>query len=108
MGMKHVEEDEYGLYIWMTGDGRRVADEDGNTMNIPSKRGDRSKIDALRQAARYYGVPDGKPVFLSGRRRVTDSEHDYQQERLRAGLVPDPLDFRAMEEEIKYAKKQGL
>lgn len=107
MGFKVVEEEEYGLYIWVTNDGLRVADEDGNTMNIPSKKGDQEKIAALRDAARYYGVPNGKAVFLSGKRRVSDSEWDYQNERLRAGLIPDPLDFRAMEEEQKYARKYG-
>lgn len=107
MGMKHVEEDAYGLYIWVDGQGRRIADADNNTLNIPSKKGDRAKIEALRQAAKHYGIMDGKPVFLSSRRRVTDAEHEYQQERLRAGLVPDPLDFHAMEEELKYAKKHG-
>lgn len=107
MGFKEVEEDAYGLYIWMTNDGRRVADENGNTMNIPSKKGDLNNIKKLRDAARYYGVPDGKPVFLSSRRRVTQSEWEYQQERLRAGLIPDPLDFHAMKEQADYAKKYG-
>lgn len=106
MGLKRIDEDEYGLYIWLTADGRRVADEDDNTMNIPSKKGDPNKIEQLRQAARYYGVVGGRPEFLSARRRVTDEEYDYQHERLRAGLIPDPLDFHALEEEQKYARKR--
>lgn len=108
MAIKAVEEEEYGVYIWITEDGSRVADEENRTMNIPSKKGDIEKIKALRDAARYYGIEGGKPLFLPGRRRVTDSEHEYQNERLRAGLVPDPLDFKAMEEEQKYARKFGL
>jgi len=107
MGIKLVEEEEHGLYIWVTDDGRRVADEEGNTMNIPARRGDLDKIRQLREAARYYGVPGGKPVFLSNKRRVTEDEYEYQMERLRAGLVADPLDFRAMEEQAKYAKRYG-
>lgn len=105
--MRVVEEDVYGLYVWVTDDGRRVADEDGNTMNIPSRKGDRDKIEALRQAAAYYGVPGGRAVFLSGRRQVTDDEYNEQQARLRAGLIPDPLDHSAMMEEAKYARKNG-
>lgn len=105
MGMRLVEEEEHGLYIWITGDGRKIADADGNVMNIPSKRGDKSKIAALRKAARHYGVYDGKPLFLPGHRQITDGEFEYQMERLQAGLIPDPLDFRAVEEEQKYAKK---
>lgn len=107
MGMEIVDEEEYGLYIWVDGQGRRIADADNNTLNIPSKRGDRQRIIALRDAARHYGIMDGKPVFLSNKRRVTDSEHQYQHERLRAGLIPDPLDFRALEEEQEYARKFG-
>ena len=107
MGFKEVQEDDYGLYIWVTNDGRRVADEDGNTMNIPSKKGDQEKIKLLRDAARHYGVIGGKPLFLPSRRRVTQSEWEYQQERLRAGLIPDPLDFHAMKEQAEYAKKYG-
>lgn len=105
--MRNVDEEQHGLYMWVDGQGRRIADSDGNTMNMPGKKGDPRIIEAMRQAARYYGVMDGKAVFLPGRRRVTSEEYDYQQERLRAGLVPDPLDFRAMEEEVKYAKQRG-
>lgn len=105
MAIKLIEEDEYGLYVWYTDDGLRVEDGEGHVMNIPSKKGDPKKIEMLRQAARYYGVPGGKAVFLSSKRQVTDEEHEYQNERLRAGLVPDPLDFHAMEEQAKYARK---
>lgn len=107
MAVKVIEEDEFGLYIWVTDDGLRVADEDGNTMNIPARKGDVGKIRALRQAARYWGVEGGHPVFLSGRRQVTDSEYDHQIARAKAGLIPDPLDYNAMKEELKHAKKYG-
>lgn len=107
MAMREVQEEDYGLYIWITGDGKRIADSDGNTLNIPSKRGDRKKVEALRQAARHFGVFDGKPKFIQSARQVTDSEYEYQVERLQAGLVPDPLDFRAMEEQHKYARTRN-
>lgn len=107
MGFKEVAEDEYGLYIWLDDNGLRIANEDNETLNIPSKRGDREKIEALRRAARHYGVMGGKPKFLPSRRRVTDDEYGYQMERLQAGLVPDPLDFHAMEEQHKYARRNG-
>jgi hypothetical protein len=107
MALNFVEEDEYGMYIWVDGQGLRIANEDNETLNIPSKKGDRQKIDLLRQAARHYGVMDGKPVFLSSRRRVTHDEWDHQMERLNAGLIPDPLDFHAMKEQAEYGKRFG-
>ena len=103
--LRVIDEDEYGLYVWVTNKGERVVDEEGRTMNIPSRKGDRTKIEALRQAAAYYGFPNGRAVFMSGRRQVTDDEWDNQQARLRAGLIPDPLDHNAMMEEAKYARK---
>lgn len=106
MGFKEVQEDRYGLYIWVTPDGR-VADEDNNTLNIPSKEGDQERIKALRDFVRSLGVMDGKPQFLPSRRRVTDGEWEYQNERLRAGLIPDPLDFHAIKEQAEYAKRRG-
>lgn len=107
MAIKTVEEDEYGLYIWVTEDGLRVADEEDRTMNIPSRKGDLRKIKMLEDAARSYGVQGGKAVFLSSRRQVTDSEYEDQMTRLQAGLVPDPYDYNAMKEEAKYARKNG-
>lgn len=107
MSMREVQEEEYGVYIWIDGQGRRIADSDGNTLNIPSKRGDRTKVEALRQAARHWGILDGKAKFIQGARQVTQGEYDYQVERLKAGLIPDPLDFRAMEEQQRYANTRN-
>lgn len=93
-----VNDHEYGMYVWHTDDGRRVEDGDGNVMNIPARRGDMHAINKLQEAAKYYGVPGGKAVFLGGRRRVTDSEYDDQKARLNAGLIADPYDYRALED----------
>lgn len=102
-----VNEHEYGVYVWYTEDGRRVEDSDGNVMNIPARLNDPEAIKAITEAAHYYGVPGGKAVFLGGRRPVTDSEYEDQNARLRAGLVPDPMDYKAMEGELRIAQTRN-
>lgn len=94
------EGQEHGLYVWYTDDGRRVEDSEGNVMNIPATRGDMHAINKLQEAAKHYGVPGGKAVFMPGRRRVSQSEWEDQNARMHAGLLPDPYDYKAIEEEL--------
>lgn len=103
--VKIVEETDWGLYIWEMPDGKVVADEDKNFLNIPARRGDKEKIKILTEAARSYGIEEGKPVFLSGHRRVTDEEYEYQKQRLEWGLIPDELDYGAARDELMNHKK---
>lgn len=95
-----VEEHDHGIYVWYTADGRRVEDENGNVMNIPARRGDLHAINKIQEAAKYFGVPDGRAVFLGGRRRISQSEWEDQQDRMRAGLIPDPYDYKALEDAL--------
>lgn len=104
---KPVEESKYGVYVWRMPDGRFVSDGDGNFLNIPSEKFDLSKMKALREAVNYYGITEGEAVFLSGRRRVTDSEYEEQQERMVNGLTPDPYDAGALADELRYKKQHG-
>ena len=101
-GVRAIEESEFGIYVWQMPDGRWVGDGDGHYMNIPARKGDLEKIIALRKAARYYGVEEGEPVFLSNRRRVSDAEYDHQKERLIDGKVADELDYAAVEEAARH------
>lgn len=100
-----VEESTMGLYVWLTDEGHIVADEDGNYLNIESMKGDERKIEILRNTAKDFGVEGGKPQFLSGYRRVTDEEYEYQRQRLEWGLIPDELDIAAFKEEAKNLEK---
>lgn len=102
-----VNEHNDGVYVWYTEDGRRVEDDEGNVMNIPARRGDMHAVNKLGQAAKYYGVPGGKAVFLPGRRQISDAEFEDQKARLDAGLTPDPLDYRAIEDELRIAQTRN-
>jgi hypothetical protein len=88
-----IEETTLGIYVWEMPDGRWIGDDDGNFLSITSKKGNRSKIDALAREVRSYGIYEGNPKFLSGRRKIDDEEFEHQNERLKWGLTPDPLDI---------------
>lgn len=96
VGRDVVEEVPYGMYVWQNPDGDIFSDDDGNVMNVFCMKGDRRAIAALVEAARHYGAGEGKPVWWSGKRRVTDEELEEQQQRERWGLTPDPLDLGAL------------
>lgn len=102
-----VEEVPYGVYVWQTPDGEILGDGDGNIMNVFCLKGDRKAIKALADAARHYGFPEGKPVWWTGKRRVTDEELEEQEQRARWGLTPDPLDFGAIRDEMRSNRSHG-
>lgn len=95
---EQVEEVPYGMYVWENPDGEIFSDDDGNVMNVFCMKGDRKAIQALIDAARHYGAGPGKPVWWSGKRRVTEEELEEQRLREKMGLVPDPLDYGALKD----------
>lgn len=102
-----VEEVPYGMYVWENPDGDIFADDDGNVMNVFCIKGDREAIKALTDAARYYGAGEGKPVWWSGKRRITEDELQEQQMREALGLEPDPLSPAALRDEAKWRHFNG-
>jgi hypothetical protein len=88
-----LEETTLGIYVWEMPDGRWIGDDDGNFLSVTSKKGNRSKMEALAREVRSYGIHEGQPKFLSGRRKIDDEEFEYQNERLKWGLTPDPMDI---------------
>lgn len=108
MKVTPVEEVNWGIYVWQMPDDSIVMDEDGNYLSIPSIRGDIRQIQKLKNAARSFGLDEGKPLFFSGHRQVTDEELAEQKARAEMGMVPDPQDMPAMMEYIKDAREMGL
>ena len=101
------EESTLGIYVWEMPDGRWIGDDDGNFLSVTAKKGNRSLIDALAREVRSYGIYEGGPKFLSARRKITDEEYAEQEQRLRWGLVPDPLDIGNYKDEIKNLRAEG-
>jgi len=98
-----VEETTLGIYVWEI-DGKWVGDDEGNYLSVTSKKGNREKIEMLRKAVAHYGINRGGPKFLAGRRKIDDEEFQYQQQRLKWGLTPDPLDIGEYKDQVRAAK----
>lgn len=110
VGKQLIEEVSYGMYVWVTerdGEEWVVQDDDANVMNVFAIKNDREAIRAITEAARYYGFPEGRAVFWSGRRRIDDEELEYQKARQRFGLEPDPLNVPAMGMQDQERKNNG-
>lgn len=97
---QYIEETTLGIYVWEMPDGRWIGDDDGNFLSITSKKGNKSRMDALAREVRSYGIYEGRPKFLSGRRKIDDEEYEYQKQRLEWGLTPDPLDIGVYKDSI--------
>lgn len=108
MKVTPVEEVNWGLYLWQMPDESVVMDEEGNYLCIKSVRGDISQIKKLKRAAQEYGINEGKPIFFSGHRQISEEELEEQKQRAEMGLVPDPQDLPAMMEYFKEAREMGL
>jgi len=95
------EESTLGIYVWEMPDGRWIGDDDGNFLSVTSKKGNKSRIDALAREVRTFGIYEGGPKFLSARRKIDDEEFEYQKQRLNWGLIPDPMDVGNYKDEMK-------
>lgn len=96
-----------GIYVWKTPDGKVVTDGNGNTMNIPARRGDIEAMSKITKAAAYYGFPEGQAVFRAGQRRITDEEHSEQLSRMKEGYIPSETDIGAWMDAEKGIRKHG-
>lgn len=94
---KVIEKDyDWGLYVYKKASGRWFTDGSGNVLNIPSMRGDITKITELKNAAKHYGdAGDGEAVFVAGLTRITEEEHSEQLDRMKQGLIPSMNDLGA-------------
>ena len=98
-------ETRLGVYVWEMPDGRWIGDEDNHFLSIASMIGNRERIAALANAVRHHGINEGQPKFIEGSRQIDDEEFEYQKQRLRWGLTPDPLDIGVHKDEM--AKLRG-
>lgn len=86
----------WGIYVWKKASGKWFTDGEGNILNVPANKGDESQIKKLRDAAAYYGEPDGEPVFFGGMGRISDEEYSEQIDRMKQGLIPSMNDLGAV------------
>ena len=108
MKVTPVEEVSWGVYLWQMEDESIIMDDEGGYLSIPSLKGDIRQIKKLKKAAQEFGVNEGKPIFFSGHRQVTDEELQEQKQRAELGMVPDSKDLPAMMEYVKEVREMGL
>jgi len=87
----------WGVYVWKRKNGKWFTDGEGNILNVPSFRGDLGQLAKLKEAAAYYGEPEGEPHFFPGMGRVSDEEYSEQVDRMKAGLIPNLNDLGAVQ-----------
>ena len=85
-----------GIYVWQKANGKFFTDGDGNALSIESMKDDPAKIKELTEAAAYWGEPEGKAVFFSNVRKISDEEYSEQKDRMAQGLIPSENDLGAM------------
>lgn len=102
-GKREVKETRRGVYLWRMESGSFIADDDGHFLMIEAMEGDQTRLRALADAARSFGVSEGSPCFFRGNRIVTDEEFEEQKQRFDWGLTPDPFDIASIEEDKRNA-----
>ena len=85
-----IDDRVYGVWLWEGPNGAYLADEDGNYLSMQGTKYDLTAQRKMRDAATALGFGDGKPVWKSGMRKLTDAEYDLMMERLLDGKEPDP------------------
>jgi len=108
MRVQPIDEVNWGVYAWQMPDESLVMDDEGGYLSIPSMKGDIRQIKKLKDAAKYYGLEEGHPIFFAGHRSIDDEELQIQQQRLELGLVPDVMDTPAMLEYYKEMKEMKI
>lgn len=93
-----VEENfsNFGTYVWHKPNGKAFTDGEGNALSIESMRGDETRINQLKDAARYWGQAEGKAQFYPNMKKISDEEHSEQVDRMGQGLLPNMNDLGAV------------
>lgn len=99
---------DWGLYVYKKSNGKWFTDGEGNVLNIPSMKGDISKIAELKKAAVHYGDDgEGSAVFVAGLNRISEEEHTEQMDRFKNGLIPSMNDLGAWQAAQDTLNKYG-
>jgi len=99
---------DWGLYVYKKANGKWFTDGSGSVLNIPSMKGDLSKISELKTAAKHYGDEgDGDCIFVPGLTRISEEEYSEQKQRMAEGLIPSLNDLGAVQAAKDTIAKYG-
>jgi len=104
-----VEENfsNFGTYVWHKPNGKAFTDGEGNALSIESMRNDETRINQLKDAARYWGQAEGKAVFYPNMKKISEETHSEQVDRMSQGLLPNLNDLGAVIAAKKTLKQWG-
>jgi len=98
---------DFGTYVWIKPNGKAFTDGEGNALSIESMRGDESRINQLKDAARYWGQSEGKAEFYPNARKISEETHSEQVDRMAQGLLPNMNDLGAVIAAKKTLQQHG-
>lgn len=90
------------LCMWEMPDGRYIGNPDGEFLCAESYTIEDAVVEKkMRRAVVSYGITEGKPTWIAGR-KVSHMEADDQMERLLEGKIPDEIEEAAiaLEQEV--------
>lgn len=82
----------FGVCVWQMPDGSILRDEEGREFSAQARSFDPAMENKMREAVKALGITEGRPMWLPGFRKITNSEWEDQMERLQEGLIPDVAD----------------
>jgi hypothetical protein len=107
MATRIVKETDLGVYVGLSA-GIPITNDDGETLLIESREGDRERAWEVIKLARALGYEMVTVEFIPGVRSVSSDEYAVQQARLEAGLIPDPYEIgSAIDAYYKEINKSG-
>jgi hypothetical protein len=86
----------FGTYVWYKANGKPFTDGNGGVLSIEGMKDDKSRITELKNAAAYWGEPEGRAVFFPNTHKISDEEHSEQLDRMKQGLIPNMNDLGAV------------
>src|ERR1051325_11016998 len=82
----------FGVCLWQKKDGSYIMDLDQNYLSAFGPINDPKIEYKMTQAAKECGVTEGKPFWLPGFRKISNTEWCDEMERLLDGKIPDHAD----------------
>lgn len=82
----------FGICVWQFPDGSYLQNDQGDYFSAQGPVYDIVVEKKMRDSVKTMGITNGKPFWLPGMRKITNSEWEDQMERLQDGKIPDPVD----------------
>jgi len=95
------------ICVWQMPDGRWIGNSDGEFLCAESLiKGDKGVEAKMAAAVRSFGIDDGNPVWMPGR-KISHMEADDQMERLLEGKIPDEQEEARIAIEEEWLNKNN-